>query len=109
MVWKCLCIGQPPSLPSGPITVRKGWRWYKCEPKKIQKQCISIENGYDNKPVCARWVQVHADDGFGRNAMGNYPQRHGDKVIIDRELMFKWLSDNNYTVHSDSPPQTLRL
>ena len=28
-------MGQPPSLPSGPRTIRNGWRWDKCEPKHI--------------------------------------------------------------------------
>ena len=27
-------MGHPPSLPSGPITIRNGWHWDKCEPKQ---------------------------------------------------------------------------
>ena len=32
-------MGHPPSLPSGPRTIRTGWRWDKCEPKNKNKKC----------------------------------------------------------------------
>ena len=31
-----MCMGHPPSLPSGPRTIRNGWRWDKCELKIIK-------------------------------------------------------------------------